>query len=134
MECGMKTLGQQIFKFGLIGISASLVHWLTVVIIVESFAIQPLLANIFGFLCSFTLSYQGHSNWTFKSTVPRGHQPLPRFVVVAILGFGLNESLYYLFYTVEKMNYIVGLTLAILLTSICTFVLSKIWAFNHDLH
>lgn len=127
----------QIMRFGCVGVIASLLHYASVLILVSLFEIQPLSANTVGFASAFFISYFGHRNWTFDdsgaqvSTQKVHKNSLRRFVLVALIGFIVNESIYALLLLFSSMDYRVGLLLAIGIASICTYFLSKLWAFNY---
>lgn len=119
----------QLARFGAVGVSALVVHWLSVVTIVP-FGVPPLLANVIAFVIAFQVSYWGHRNWTFNVRHLPHRVTLPRFLFIGCAGFAVNESLYFLLLTYTKMDY--RLSLLIVLTAVVTtsFVLSKLWAFR----
>lgn len=119
----------QLARFGAVGVTALIVHWLSVVTIVP-LGVPPLIANVIAFLIAFQVSYWGHRNWTFNVRHLPHRATLPRFILIGCAGFAVNESLYFLLLTYTKMDY--RLSLLIVLTGVVTtsFVLSKLWAFR----
>ena len=119
----------QFARFGAVGVTALVVHWLSVVMIVP-LGIPPLIANVIAFLIAFQVSYWGHRTWTFNVRHLPHRVTLPRFLLIACTAFAVNESLYFLLLTYTKMDYRVSLL--IVLTGVVTtsFVLSKLWAFR----
>ena len=87
----------QIFCFGIVGIAAAIVHFSVVVLLVQSYNFLPLIANIFGFLTAFQLSYWGNRLWTFNNTQTMHRLALPKLLFVQILAFTVNESLFSVF-------------------------------------
>lgn len=121
---------ERIFRFCVIGGSAAAVHWCMVLIVVSLTGMEPLIANIIAFLCAFSVSYFGHKNWTFEAR-EQAHGPASvKFFTVAVTGFCINESLYALLLKVMHLNYLVGLTIALVAAAVSTFILSQAWAFN----
>lgn len=120
----------QVVRFALVGSSALLIHWFTVVSLVPV-GMFPLLANVVGFMMAFLMSYVGHSYWTFLSPATVHRQCLPRFFLVALCGFILNETLYFLLLTYSDLGYQKSLIVVLGLVSFFTFTLSKKWAFKH---
>lgn len=118
------------FCFGLIGVLAAVVHFLTVIVLVGSIRLVPLLANVFAFLVAFVVSYYGHGRFTFASATRRESGALRRFFLVAVFSFVLNESLFYGFLTFTRWHYAVSLFLVLLIVPPITFGLSKWWAFR----
>jgi putative flippase GtrA len=120
----------QLIRFGIVGSCAAAVNMLIVIWLVENFYLNPLLANIFAFLIAFNISYIGHRHWSFANTKLRHRTSIPRFLLVAISSFILNEGLFYLFLNLFHWYYILALLLALLIVPIFTFVTSKFWAFS----
>ena len=67
MSHQIKQLLKSFFWFGLVGFSAMMVHFYTVVVIFIPFGIHPLIANTLGFLIAFIISYFGHARLTFHA-------------------------------------------------------------------
>jgi len=86
----------QLIRFGITGGCAAVVHFSTVITLVELGRWHPLDANVFAFLCSFMVSFTGHRLWTFAGTTVALKQQLPTFFITATAGFLLNQSLFYL--------------------------------------
>lgn len=121
---------RELFWFGLIGISALLVHFLLVTLLVPM-GLQPLLANVVAYLLAFQVSYWGHRQKTFAAGHVCHWQTLPRFFAVASLSFLLNEALYFLLLHYTPLDYRVALLLVLAAVAVVTFVLSRAWAFSH---
>jgi putative flippase GtrA len=62
-------LFKQIFRFGIVGVTAASVHFCVVMYCVQVWLYVPLIANIFGFIVSFQVGYWGHRHWTFGDTI-----------------------------------------------------------------
>jgi putative flippase GtrA len=120
----------QLIRFGLVGSCAAIVNMLIVVWLVQNFHIQPLLANIFAFLVAFNISYTGHRYWSFANTKQQHQSSIPRFLLIAIISFALNEGLFYIFLSLFSWYYIWALLLTLFIVPIFTFISSKFWAFK----
>jgi len=120
----------QITRFGFIGALAAGVHITAVAFQVESFNVKPLLANILAFILAFQVSYFGHKHWTFKRSDLSHAKSMPKFFIVALGSFILNESLYTVLLNLFHLQYIVALILVLMIVPIVTFTFSKTWAFN----
>ncbi|BEV73696.1 MULTISPECIES: GtrA family protein [unclassified Paludibacterium] len=121
---------QQLFWFGVVGISALIVHFVVVTVFLTPLGLAPLLANIVGFLVAFQVSYWGHRQLTFGQVSVPHHQALPRFFGIACLSFAVNESLYALLLRYTPLDYRVALLIVLFTVAALTFVLSKLWAFR----
>jgi putative flippase GtrA len=118
---------QQLIRFGAVGVTALLIHFL-IVITITPFGIDPLLANIIAFITAFQLSYLGHSKWTFNTEI--NHRSLIRFVIVSVSNFCINELLFYLFLKYTRIPYQLALLIVLGVVASLTFLLSRNWAFK----
>lgn len=115
--------------FFVVGTTAATVHICIVICLVQMQLMQPLAANVIAFLCSFNISYLGHHYLTFAKIKLTVLASLPRFFVVAVMSFILNEVLFY--YFLKIFYYPVALILVLLIVALLTFFCSKIWAFAY---
>lgn len=120
----------QLFRFGIIGTLAALVHMLIVIMIVENINLQPLLANVIAFATAFTVSYFGHNYWTFNHQQRNNQQTVYKFFMVALASFLLNESLFFIFLNIFQLYYPLALFIVLLIVPPLTFIFSKFWAFK----
>ncbi len=119
----------QLFRFGVVGVSAAIIHIGTVIILVQRWSFLPLVANIFGFLIAFQCSYWGHRLWTFNDTVSSHRTALPKLLVVQVLNLLANETLFYIFLSLN-LPYPVALVAVQAILPVFTFTSSKIWVFR----
>jgi putative flippase GtrA len=119
----------QLFRFGMVGVAALLVHWCLATFVIWR-GMQPLLGNFLGFIVAFGVSYFGHRYITFATRDTHHSQTLPRFVVVAVTGFCVNQLMFYLLLRYTTIHYALSLFLVLGAVAAMTFVLSKTWAFR----
>ncbi len=119
---------QQIARFGIIGIAAAALHYCIVVLLVQNQIAEPLVANVFGFVWGFQVSYWGHRNWTFASLASH-RRAAPKMVVVQTLNFIGNETLFYILLSFG-LPYTLALLIVLMVLPIFTFIASKVWVFN----
>lgn len=119
----------QIFRFGVVGLTAATFHFSIVVVLVQAGSINPLEANIFGFLAGFQVSYWGHRLWTFSSAVVSHKEALPKLLFIQILNFSANETLFYIFLSLN-LPYPIALLIVLTILPIFTFLSSKLWVFR----
>ena len=120
----------QLIRFGIIGSLATLMHFTTVVLLVEFTRLHPLSANVIGFSSGFVFSFSGHRFWTFSGTTQLVRTSLPRFFLVAIINFIGNQTLYYTFLMNFHWNYTVALILVLGIMASVTFLMGKLWVFR----
>ena len=118
----------QVMRFGCVGVLAATTNFFIVVLLVSVSKMHPLVANVFAFMIAFQVSFYGHKLWTFSSK-GRHLSSLSKYMIVAGIGFGLNEALYALFLQVFKLHYVPALILVLMIVPPVTFTLSKFWAF-----
>jgi putative flippase GtrA len=124
MSAGFKPL----FWFVVVGCTAALVHLGVVWAMVEQLRVPPLAANVLAFCVAFCVSFLGHHGLSFAAqNAPRG-RAAARFLLVALLGFVLNETLYAILLRLG-WDYRFALVLVLGLVAVCTFVLARLWAF-----
>jgi putative flippase GtrA len=128
----VETMGQ-LMRFGLIGGLAALTHY-AIAITLTHRGIQPAWANLIAFVIAFWVSYFGHRYFSFDAGNISHQQTLPRFILVAVFGFILNESLLLLMLHFTSVTMALGLPFIIILTAIFTFVLSRQFAFDTSDH
>lgn len=120
---------KQLFRFGIVGLTAAAIHFGIVVWIVQTWAIAPLIANVFAFGISFQVSYWGHRRWTFEGTTTLHREAFPKLVFIQALNFAANESLFYIFLMFD-LPYPIALAIVLTILPIFTFVSSKLWVFR----
>ncbi len=119
----------QIMRFGVVGVTAAMIHFSMVVFLVQEFAYAPLVANIAGFLIAFQVSYLGHRLWTFSETSVLHREAYPKLVAVQIMNFALNEMFYYVLLSLH-LPYQLALLLVIAIMPIFTYLSSRWWVFQ----
>lgn len=123
-------LKKQLLRFGLVGCTALGIHLLSVMMMVTTWGVPPLGANIIGFLLALQVSYWGHYKWTFTADhVPHKRASL-RFFILAISNFCLNELMYTVLLQTTPLSYDTALLMVLIFISVSTFILSKFWAFR----
>ncbi len=121
-------LRHRLFYFLGIGSTAAFVHLTTVFVLVTLINIPALVANIFGFLIAFNVSFVGHKHLTFSQMHDKKILRLSHFFIVAASAGILNETLYFLMLRYTSLNYLVSLFMVLGFVSIYSFTLSKFWA------
>lgn len=120
----------QLTRFGIVGLSAAIIHFSIVVLLVEYCQAQPLAANVIAFFTAFQVSYWGHRQWTFSGTTKRHTIAFPRLLLVSFLAFIANESMFYLFMKQFALSYPVALFLVLGILPLIVFTANKLWVFE----
>jgi len=123
-------MNAELVRFGVVGVAAMLVHLAAVSLWLVPAGQPPLIANIAAFFIAFTVSYLGHRHLTFRAGHVAHSRALPRFFAVAILGFIVNEVLYFLLLRFTPLDYRIALFIVLGTVAAMTFVFGKLWAFS----
>lgn len=119
---------RQLLRFSLIGALATVLHMAVGVTLIHA-GWSPLLANVFSFLVAFLVSFMGHYGFSFPGHGMTLSTSLKRFVLVAVCGFMVNETL---LAGLVRFSSIPGIWCLIISTStaaILTFAASRSWVF-----
>jgi putative flippase GtrA len=122
------SIARQFATFSAIGAAATALHYLILIILVQSGAADVITASSIGFALSAAANYALNRQLTFSSQ--RAHaEALPRFAAVACIGLGLNAALVWLFHAPLGLHYLLAQIAATGGTLLWNFVLNRIWTF-----
>ena len=125
----MTAMRSQLWRFGIVGIAATLTHILVAIGFVELAGLPVLMANFLAFAAALCVSYGGNHRWTFeRSGAHRRH--LPRFVAVATGGLALNQFILWALAIRGGADYRLALGVAVLVVPALSFAVSRAWAFT----
>ena len=114
----------------MVGATAALVHWVVVVLLVSGGYLTPLVANLFGWLVAFGVSFTGHYQLTFRHQRTGVTQAIRRFFLLSAFGFAINEATYALLLKQTLLPYEFLLALILVGVAALTFIFSRFWAFS----
>lgn len=117
----------EVFRFGVVGVTATLVHFLVLNGAVG--AIGTVLANGFAFCCAVGVTYFGQSIWVFKQQ-PLNLYRLRRFMVSAIGGLGANMGLMAILAEGVGWHHNLVFALSLVVVPSFLFFLNKFWVFK----
>jgi putative flippase GtrA len=121
---------RQLFVFGLVGIVATLTHYLTALFCHEGLAINLYISNLLGYCSAVAVSFFGHGRYTFRVTL--NQHIFRRFVFTSISAFLASEAILAVLENSLQLPHRVSLGFVVLTIPIFTFVLSKLWVFRHS--
>jgi putative flippase GtrA len=114
--------------FVLVGGAATSTHVVTALLAQHLLAVSPTTANLMGYSTAVLVSYLGNAGLTFGRQLLHGPQFL-RFIVVSLAGLALSQSLTLLCVNLLHLPFAIALIPIVTLVPICSFVLSKVYAF-----
>ena len=124
------TLQRSASWFTIVGAVAAVVHYVAALLCKEALNIAPGWANVLGFACAFPVSYLGHHTLSFAHQPSRHAHALPRFLLVALLGFCGNQVLLLSLLQVTPLPFWLVLGLVMVAVALSSFLLSRYWAFR----
>lgn len=104
-------------------------HYATTIILVELFAVAPLVASATGFMVGAGVKYWLNYFVAFRSA-ERHCAAVPRFAVTLIVMFVLNAAFFMLFHQQLGLHYILAQLLTTGLLIPPGYLLSRLWVFR----
>ncbi|MFV8771222.1 GtrA family protein [Aerococcus viridans] len=125
----MIKLIQQIIKFGIVGVLAAVIDFGLLAILTEFLGIHYLLSAAISFTVATVFNYIASMKYVFDSRYEKGHkhQELFIFVVLSLIGLGLNQVFMWFFVEITVLHYIIAKVLATILVMAWNFISRKIW-------
>ncbi len=123
-----RTLPSKFASFVLVGLIATAVQYVILVVSVEQLALTPVSGSTLGFVVSACVNYWLNYHVTFRSS----HSHLGaagRFAFVALCGLGLNALLMMLLGRVPGLKYIFAQLLTTALVLGFNFIGHSLWTF-----
>jgi putative flippase GtrA len=126
----INSFGRQIIRFGFVGISATIVHYCTALLLANMIPLAY--ANPVGFILAFSVSYFGHLRLTFgiRNNETNHAVRLPRFLVVSLLGFVVGQMVLLGSTHLRMFPEWLSLLVAVATVPVTTFVVSRSWVFR----
>ena len=88
----LRILIMKFVKFGVVGASGMLVHGGVLYLLKEQAGINPFVANTIGFVTAATTNYFLNRVWTFKSKEKQVAVEYLKFILVSVVGLGVNNG------------------------------------------
>ena len=125
----MRPIIRQAMRFGAVGVSATLVHYSTAMLMIHG-GNDPMLSNFCAFVTAFAVSFSGHYLWSFRHQGAEMGPTLIRFSIVAACAFGLNQLAFAGVLRWTHLGHGLGLAVVLIAVAGTTFLFSKLWAFR----
>lgn len=124
----MQRLINQFLKFGVVGIIAFAIDYGIMVLLVELFGMNPVLAAGISFVVSVIFNYVASMRYVFTHRKDLSRQAeFAIFVVLSAIGLALNEFLMWVGVDVLLVSYLIVKLVATFLVMIWNFVSRKKW-------
>lgn len=119
----------QFVKFGIVGISNTLLSLVVYAVLLKVFGVWYLAASAVGFAVGTVNGFLWNRKWTFRGHVGDALTPVRWFVVQ---GFGLlaNLGLVFLFVHDAHLDELLGQACATAIVVVFTFLVNRAWTFR----
>lgn len=119
-----------LFRYGIVGVVASVVHYLIAYLCYTNFQINYLLAHFFGFLFGLFTAYFGHYFYSFKDTENHSDR-FPKFLLLSLAALTLHQGGAFVLVNTAQLDYKTRvLPLLVIIVPVFTFLLNKFWVFS----
>ena len=116
----MKNFLKLFTGFSIIGVINTTIHSVIVITFVEIFQINPVFANICGFLTANIFSFFANSKWNFKSDI--SGKRYFKFLVVSLSGLIITILISYTV-NLMQLHYLIGLLIIYITLPLINFTL-----------
>jgi putative flippase GtrA len=123
------TLVMQFLKFGIVGVSNTLLTFAVYTILLKVFGVWYIAASGIGFAVGATNGFLLNRRWTFREHSGDALTPV-RWAIVQSCGLALNLGLVYLFVHDLGMDKLVGQIPATAIVTVLTFAANRAWTFR----
>ena len=117
-------------KFGLVGFSGVFVDFGITYLTKEKLHIPKYIANAIGFTTAASTNYYLNRVWTFESTNPRIALEYSEFLIISLIGLGINTLILWLLVSKFRMNFYLAKVFAIAVVTIWNFLANAYITFN----
>lgn len=108
-------------KFGIVGFTGVAVDFSITYICKEWLRIQKYVANSIGFTVAASSNYILNRIWTFKSQDPNIALEYTEFLLISLVGLGINNFILWIVHSKFKQNFYISKLFAIAVVTIWNF-------------
>lgn len=123
----MKKLISQFFKFGVVGVIAFIVDYLSLYLLTEFLNVYYLISSIISFLLSIIVNYILSIKWVFDIKKKQSFKDVIIFTLLSAIGLLINLLVMYLSVEVFKIHYMIGKLMATFIVMVWNFVTRKMF-------
>jgi putative flippase GtrA len=119
----------QFVKFGIVGVSNTLIFFLVYTLLLKVFGVWYVAASGIGFAVGAVNGFLWNRRWTFSGHVGDALTPV-RWFVVQTSGLLANLGLVYLFVDGAGLGELIGQAITIVIVTVLTFFANRAWTFR----
>jgi putative flippase GtrA len=117
------------FKFCVVGMSGMIIDFGTTWVLKEKVKINKYIANSTGFSLAATSNYLLNRFWTFQSGNSHIAKEYLSFMVISIIGLGINNLILFLLTEKKKFNFYLSKLFAIGVVTLWNFFMNYLITF-----
>lgn len=126
----MESILLKFLKFALVGSTGLIFDFGSTYILKEKVKINRFIANACGFSLAATSNYIWNRIWTFNSHNPQIFFEYSSYIIVAIIGLGINTSVLWLLTRSPKINFYLAKAIATFVTVVWNFTANFLFTFR----
>src|SRR5580693_4313756 len=119
----------QFIKFGIVGVSNTLLTLVIYTVLLKLFGVWYLAASAIGFIAGAVNGFLLNRRWTFQEHVGDALTPV-RWGVVQTCGLGIDEALLYLLVHDAHLDKLLAQVCATAVVTVTTFFVNRAWTFR----
>ena len=130
MNSAYWTILVRFIRFGIVGASGMVVDFGITWLCKEKLRWNKSLSNSLGFVTAATNNYLWNRVWTFESESQAVAREYISFVVIALIGLGLNNLIIYLLHDKLRLNFYLSKLIAIGCVTLWNFSMNYVFTFR----
>ena len=130
MNSAWWTILLRFVRFGIVGFSGMIVDFGVTWLCKEKLRWNKYLSNSLGFILAATNNYIWNRLWTFQSESQAVAREYISFVVIAVIGLGLNNLIIYLLHERLHLNFYLSKLIAIGCVTLWNFSMNYVFTFR----
>lgn len=123
----MNKLIKQLLRFGVVGGIAFLIDYLLLYVLTEYINIPVMFSSVISFSVSVIFNYILSTKWVFDTKKKQGIKEFIIFIVLSLIGLGINQIIMYLGINKINIYYMIVKLFATVIVMIYNFITRKIF-------
>ena len=124
----MRHLIEQIMKFGIVGVIATIIDFGVLIFLTEVFGLNPVVSATISFIVSLIFNYVASMRYVFRHREGMSRErEFAIFVVLSVIGLGINDGLMWLGTNFAGLDYRLVKVGATAIVMVWNFVTRKIF-------
>jgi putative flippase GtrA len=119
----------QFIKFGIVGVSNTLLTLVVYTVLLKVFGVWYLAASAIGFIAGATNGFLLNRRWTFRDHVGDALTPV-RWAIVQSAGLAVDELMLYVLVHDAKLDKLLAQVCATAVVTVTTFFVNRAWTFR----